>query len=39
MQMDIKNQTKEKNGLLSPWAMHIYIHLNNMMNETTSLNI
>ena len=35
--LDIPQQIKYKNGLLSPWAMHVYIYLNQMMNDTTIL--
>ena len=37
MRIDITQQIKYKNGLLLPWSMHVYIHLKQMMNETTSI--
>ena len=37
MRLDIHQQIKYKNGLFFPWAVHIHIQLNQMMNETPIL--
>ena len=37
MRLDIPHNIKQKNGLLLTSAMHIYIQLNQMINETKSL--
>ena len=37
MHLEFAHHIKYKNGLLSPCDMHVYIYLNQMMIETTSL--